>query len=144
MFNAFFLIFLITVSALTVFSIPKSAPNSRLQTSYTILLSSVSFKWVFNRSLPSVSYLTLLDKYSICGIVYITLLASWHSLIGVYSKQWDDLTDQWMLIAFASLFILGHLAFYTKYLIITKPQRELTVIERDILAANRLKDDDEE
>lgn len=54
LFNAFFLIFLITLSSLTVFSIPKE--SNRLQTIYTILLSNISFKWVFNRSLPNVSY----------------------------------------------------------------------------------------
>ena len=94
------------------------------------MLSSVSFKWVFNRSLPSVSYLTLLDKYSIFGIVYITLLASWHALIGVYSKQWEDSVDHWMLVAFSVLFVLGHIGFYLKYFSITKLKRKLKGIEK--------------
>ena len=64
-FNAYFLIFLITVSALTIFSVDCKMPQSRLQTTFTLLLTSVSFKWVINRSLPHVSYLTSLDKYAI-------------------------------------------------------------------------------
>ncbi len=48
LFSAFFLIFLITALSLTVFSIPKSLPANRLPTTYTILLSSISFKWVVN------------------------------------------------------------------------------------------------
>lgn len=143
MFNAFFLIFLITASALTVFAIPQNAPQGRLQTTYTIMLSSVSFKWVFNRSLPSVSYLTLLDKYSICGILYINLLAAWHSLVGTYSKQWDPLVDQWLLVSFASLFAVGHICFFLAYLSITKRKRELLYIERDILAKVTPEDADE-
>jgi hypothetical protein len=39
---------LITALSLTVFSIPKSLPANRLPTTYTILLSSISFKWVVN------------------------------------------------------------------------------------------------
>ena len=80
--NAFFLIFLITASALTIFSIDCKLPQSRLQTVYTLLLTSVSFKWVVNRSLPTVSYLTSLDKYAITCIVFISLTAFWHSIVG--------------------------------------------------------------
>jgi hypothetical protein len=58
MFNAYFLIFLITLSALTIFSMDCKQPQFRLNTSFTILLTSITFKWVVNRSLPAVSYLT--------------------------------------------------------------------------------------
>jgi hypothetical protein len=39
LFNAYFLIFLITVSSLTIFSIDCKLPQNRLQTTYTILLT---------------------------------------------------------------------------------------------------------
>ncbi len=55
-FNAFFLIFLITSSALTIFAIDCKLTPNRLQISYTLLLTSISFKWVVNRSLPTVSF----------------------------------------------------------------------------------------
>ncbi len=48
-FNAFFLIFLITSSALTIFAINCKLTPNRLQISYTLLLTSISFKWVINR-----------------------------------------------------------------------------------------------
>ena len=67
---------------MTIFSIDCKSPQSRLQTTYTLLLTSISFKWVINRSLPTVSYLTSLDKYAITCIVFISLLASWHSIAG--------------------------------------------------------------
>lgn len=133
MFNAFFLIFLITVSALTAFSIPKNLHPSRLQTTYTIMLSSISFKWVFNRSLPSVSYLTLLDRYSIAGILYINLLAAWHSIIGSYYKQWDDSLDFWMFIGFVVLLAIVHVYFVVNYFIITKEKRNLLRLEKDFV-----------
>ena len=52
--NAYFLIFLITTTAFAMFSIDCKLPQNRLQTTATILLTSVSFKWVINRSLPTV------------------------------------------------------------------------------------------
>ena len=52
--NAYFLIFLITTTAFGMFSIDCKLPQNRLQTTLTILLTSVSFKWVVNRSLPTV------------------------------------------------------------------------------------------
>jgi hypothetical protein len=60
--NAYFLVFLITFIAFPVFAIDIKAPHFRLSTSYTILLTSVSFKWVLNNKLPSVSNFTSLDK----------------------------------------------------------------------------------
>jgi hypothetical protein len=77
--NAFFLIFLITIQSLTIFSIDYKQVNSRLGSSFTLLLTSVSFKWVVNRSLPTVAYLTGLDRYAITCIIYLSLLAAWHS-----------------------------------------------------------------
>ncbi len=43
--NAYFLIFLITISPLTIFSMNCKQPQFRLNTSFTILLTSVTFKW---------------------------------------------------------------------------------------------------
>jgi hypothetical protein len=48
-FNAFLLIFLITLSSLSVFSINNKFPQGRLQTTCTLMLTSVSLKWVTNR-----------------------------------------------------------------------------------------------
>ena len=76
------------------------------------MLSSVSFKWVFNRSLPLVSYLTLLDEYSISGIAYITLLAAWYAFIGVYYEILNNSIDLWILAGFAFRFFLGHIRFF--------------------------------
>ncbi len=92
--NAYSLIFLITISALTIFSIDCRLPQSRLQTTYTLLLTSVSFKWIINRSLPTVSYLTSLDRYAIACIVFISLLAGWHSIVGVC---WSTTTARYIL-----------------------------------------------
>lgn len=146
LFNAFFLIFLITLSSLTVFSIPPELPANRLQITYTILLSSISFKWVFNRSLPPVSYLTLLDKYSIFCIIYINMLAAWHSLIG--SEYWralirynhlHDAIDFYMLIFLVLLFLFFHLFTIAWYFQITKKHRFLIAKEKEFIESYLIK-----
>ncbi|CAF1110731.1 unnamed protein product [Adineta steineri] len=80
MWNAYFLIFLITSAALSTFSIPPSNSHGRLQITCTLLLTSVTFRWVVNKSLPTISYLTALDIYAIASIValssYLTPIAT--------------------------------------------------------------------
>ncbi|UJR31978.1 hypothetical protein I4U23_019451 [Adineta vaga] len=79
--NGFCLIFLITICAFCIFSIPPDLPQSRLQITCTLLLTSITFRWVVNRSLPTISYLTTLDKYAIISIIMLVLLCVWHSII---------------------------------------------------------------
>lgn len=105
-FNAYFLIFLITSVALSIFSINPKLPQNRLQTNCTLLLTSVSFKWVINRYLPTVSYLTSLDKYAIVSITYLCFLSVWHSIIGSFWSAPDALIiDFWLLIVFVIVLI---------------------------------------
>ena len=113
-FNAFFLIFLITISALTIFSVDCRLPQNRLQTTYTLLLTSVSFKWVINRSLPTVSYLTSLDKYAIICIFYVCLLCVWHAIVGSNLVDLSNAKqlDQWALIGFSVAFFLIHVGSF--------------------------------
>jgi len=66
-----------------IFSIsPNMAPN-RIQTSFTLLLTSITFRWTINRSLPTIAYLTTMDKYAISSIFILVTLAIWHATIGV-------------------------------------------------------------
>lgn len=49
LFNAFYLVWIISTMSLAIFSINFSFSQFRLQTTYIILLNLVSFKWVVNR-----------------------------------------------------------------------------------------------
>ncbi|CAF3483453.1 unnamed protein product [Rotaria socialis] len=80
--NGYCLIFLITTCAFCIFSMPPNLPQNRLQTGATLLLTSITFRWTVNRSLPTVSYLTSLDKYAIISIFILILLCVWHAIIG--------------------------------------------------------------
>ena len=127
-FNAFFLIFLITASTLSGFSIDVKSPQSRLQITYTILLASISFKWVINRTLPPVSYLTFLDTYSIICIVFINVLAGYHAVISRFHSVLPQDFDEWMLVVFVAGFILLQVFSYSWYLLISKKKR---ILKRD-------------
>ena len=130
--NAFLLIFLITASSLTVFSIAYNLPANRLQTTYTLLLTSISFKWVVNRSLPTVSYLTSLDHYAIISIVYLCLLCVWHALVAKFGSTDIDL---WGLAGFSLAFVLYHCLFVVQFYMVHKNFRRLARKERRLLAS---------
>jgi hypothetical protein len=84
--NAFFLVFLITLSSLTIFSIRCHMNQNRIQTVCTLLLTSVTFKWLTNRSLPTVSYMTSLDKYSLTCMLFLCCEVIWHSAISCFME----------------------------------------------------------
>jgi hypothetical protein len=134
-FNAYSLIFLITISSLTIFSVDCKMPQSRLQTTYTILLTSVSFKWVINRQLPTVSYLTSLDKYAIGSIFYVCLLCVWHSIVGSFwSQEVAKNLDFWSLIGFSIFFVLIHVALFIWFFIAYSEVRKLNRREHQFLS----------
>ena len=117
-FNAYFLIFLVTISALNIFSIDCKLPQNRLHINSVLLLTSVSFKWVINRSLPSVSYLTSLDKYAIVCIFYVCLLSVWHSIVGSFwTQETACKIDKWALLGFVLIFFLIHVGLCVWFLI---------------------------
>ncbi len=52
--------FLICSLAFATFAVDRKLPQNRLQLSFTLVLTSVAFKFVVNQSLPKISYLTYL------------------------------------------------------------------------------------
>ena len=108
--NALFLTFLITAVSFTIFAVNSNLPQNRLQISITLLLTSVMFKWNTNRSLPTVSYLTSMDIYSIGCIIFICLTIIWHSIVGAF---WNSINylDGWFLAGFGVVFVFSNFAF---------------------------------
>lgn len=128
-FNAYFLILLITVSALTVFGMDCKLPQNRLQTTCTIMLTGVSFKWVINRYLPTVSYLTSLDQYSIAGTTFVCALAIWHGVVGrFWSHDTAQSYDNIAFWVFSSILVVINVTFTYVFIIaqarITKLRRK--------------------
>jgi hypothetical protein len=79
------LIFLVSVLGFVPFSFAYDLPHFRIQTTCLLILSSVNFRWIVTQKLPTVSYLTTLDKYAIGALVFLALLCCWHGIIGASS-----------------------------------------------------------
>jgi predicted membrane protein len=106
----------------------------------------VSFKWVTNRSIPTISYMTSLDRYQIIQIIFLAMCCVWHSTIS--SIKMEDyerkvLIDRVALAVFALVFFLIQVVFsimiYTSWLKIKK----LKKLEENFLRKTTLDDQNE-
>ena len=61
--NCYSFNFLITILSLTLFVIDSKLAQNRISGTFTLILTSFSFKVVTSKSLPTISYLTSLDRY---------------------------------------------------------------------------------
>ncbi len=59
-YNAYMLMFLISVLGFVPFSFPDNKPHFRIQTTCLFILSSANFRWIVTQKLPTISYLTTL------------------------------------------------------------------------------------
>ncbi|CAF1090090.1 unnamed protein product [Rotaria sp. Silwood1] len=148
--NGFCLIFLITVCSFCIFSIPPDLPQSRLQITCTLLLTSVTFRWVVNRSLPTISYLTTLDKYAIISIIILVLLCVWHSVIAtliflnpppaslsrniIPTNTYVNI-DRYVFICLFSIYIIIHILLIIWLIFVPyKRRREMEYLDREYTA----------
>src|SRR5277367_4992053 len=76
----------------------------------TLLLTSIMFRWSVSRLLPPVSYLTLLDKYTLISLVFISLNSIWHSIIGFLIRHTNisKMIDYYVLSLFTIFFVVYH------------------------------------
>lgn len=91
-------------------------PQNRLQLSFTLVLTGVTFKFVVNQGLPRISYLTYLDKYVIATMLILTAVSIWHAvvafLIAVDHNQYDvNLVERYVLVAMAITYIFFNVGF---------------------------------
>ncbi|CAF0706853.1 unnamed protein product [Brachionus calyciflorus] len=115
--NAYILIFFITSAVFTTFSIDNDKPHFRLPTTATLLLTSITFRWSYSsRCLPTVNYLTSLDKYSIFSLFLIFLTLMWHGsnkfLLTIFNQQTVYNLDDLFLAFLFILFTLSHIVLF--------------------------------
>merc|ERR1711871_1885688 len=88
--------------------------SDRMAISLTLLLTTVAFKQVVSGYLPSISYLTILDKYIIGGfLMQILVVAQSAWAKGLVDKQDDEADGAEVLgkVGLFAYFILYHLYF---------------------------------
>jgi len=79
--NVFLVMFLITTLSFGSFAVEADATVGRIKISLTLLLTSVAFKYYVQQFVPTVSYLTLIDKYILYCIEFQFFITV-HSMIG--------------------------------------------------------------
>lgn len=95
--------FFISALSFATFAVSPELPQNRLQLSFTLLLTSVAFKFVINQSLPKISYLTYM-----VGTLFIRLI------IAIRYKILNDLLIKLYIMlpcCFSSVSATNHIFF---------------------------------
>ncbi len=104
----------------------------------TLLLTSIMFRWSVSRLLPPVSYLTLLDKYTLISLVFISLNSIWHSIIGFLIRHMgiSKTIDYYVLSLFTIFFLVYH--FLMAFVFIQALRNRQVMLESDRKYASKL------
>ena len=96
------------------------------------------FRWSVSRLLPPVSYLTLLDKYTLISLVFISLNSIWHSIIGFLIRHTaiTKRIDYYVLSLFSAFFVVYH--FLTVVSLFQALRRRQVMLESDRKYASKL------
>ncbi len=89
------------------------------------------FRWSVSRLIPPVSYLTLLDKYTLMSLVFISLNSIWHSIIGFLIRRIgiSKSIDYYVLSLFTIFFLIYH--FLTAFSLYQALHRRHVMLESD-------------
>lgn len=82
MWNIIVVMGVICSMAFVTFTVALETPQSRLQLTFILLLTTVTFKFVVNKSLPRISYLTYMDKYILGTMFILCCVCVWHAVVG--------------------------------------------------------------
>ncbi|KXJ08495.1 ligand-gated ion channel 50 [Exaiptasia diaphana] len=107
--NVALIVFLITALSFTSFSVPISESADRLSVTLTLLLTAIAFKFVVSQSLPTISYLTLLDMYVISGLVFLFCIAVENGLVVALPVKIQKEVDRICLFTAIAIFVLIHI-----------------------------------
>ncbi|XP_019633822.1 PREDICTED: neuronal acetylcholine receptor subunit alpha-9-I-like [Branchiostoma belcheri] len=108
--NTVLILFIIIALSFTVFSIPLEDHKDRLGITFTLLLTTVAFKLVVSQYLPTVSYLTLLDKYVLGCVIFQCVVAVQNTVASVIrDKEHARLFDGVCVGLFGAAVLLAHL-----------------------------------
>ena len=146
--NAILPILLVTCASLCPFVVDCKLPQSRLPATATMLLTSVSMRWIIGRLLPTVSYLTSLDKYSLASIVIIVMELIYHATMGAIFETLVKMTndkfpyrlDKVVFSCFVTLLITKQIMFVSWVVRVTKYRNKIK--ENKIVRTNDEPDSD--
>ena len=104
-YNIALLMFLITALTFSTFVI---SVGSRMKITLTLLLTSVAFKYYVNHYVPTVSYLTFLEKYILSCLIFQFGMAAVHNTIpGLITSTKSFEIFEWVCFAVGLLVFVG-------------------------------------
>ncbi|CAH8452912.1 unnamed protein product [Heterobilharzia americana] len=87
--NVFLIMFMISGLAFATFAVSPDKAELRLRLSFTLILTSVTFKYVITQSLPKISYLTYMDKYVLMSLFILCIISIWHAVVTLIGLDFD-------------------------------------------------------
>ncbi|RTG83405.1 uncharacterized protein DC041_0012679 [Schistosoma bovis] len=81
--------FMISGLAFATFAVSPDKAELRLRLSFTLILTSVTFKYVITQSLPKISYLTYMDKYVLMSLFILCIISIWHAVVTLIGLDFD-------------------------------------------------------
>lgn len=117
LYNIILIMTMISTLSLTTFAVERDKIPNRLQLSFIITLTGVTFKMVSTQSLPKIPYLTHLDRFIIGSMMFNWLVCVWHAILSQITESKQAKADK---IAFFTLIgVIGffHLLFWLIVLI---------------------------
>ena len=105
MYNIALLMCLITALTFATFSVEADAIGDRIQITLTLLLTSVAFKYYVQQFVPTVSYLTFLEKYILSCMIFQFGMAAVHNTTSGLIKSTKSLAIFEVACFVAGLFV---------------------------------------
>lgn len=113
--NIFVVMFFICSMTFSTFSVKYLKRENRLQLSFILLLTTVTFKFAVNSSLPRISYLTTLDVYIITSMTIVILVCVWHAIVPAIYYTWGkavaDTSDIVLAVILGTAYVMAHVIF---------------------------------
>ncbi|CAD5114966.1 DgyrCDS3996 [Dimorphilus gyrociliatus] len=129
--NVALIMFCITSLTFCSFTVDKESPKDRLGITLTLLLTSVAFKMVVSRSLPTISYLTSLDIYILINMMILVVQSIHTTCISlITNKSIQDKADKYFLYALATFFVMDHVVF-SAYVLLASYRKRVYMLRRD-------------
>ena len=121
--NSFLLSFIITLICFCCYAIRCDISGNRLIISITVLLTLITFKLSLSKYLPSLSYLTILDKYSLMSISIIFINCTYFAIMGVVTLPLCpfpyNIADNYAFYSSISLYFLLNIFIIIKIVILS-------------------------
>ncbi|BHF65115.1 hypothetical protein SprV_0200812400 [Sparganum proliferum] len=95
-------LFMISGLAFATFAVSLDKAELRLRLSFTLILTSVTFKYVITQNLPRISYLTYTDKYVLMSLAILCIISVWHAVITILTISAPSVSNTTLSQSFAN------------------------------------------